>query len=225
MALSVVLTRAEGASDEVVDRLRESGFDVVACPLVRIEPIPGPPVRAEGYDWVVLTSARAVEGFFERLEGPLGRVAVIGPGTASALRRHGVEPALVARRSTQEGLLEELRTAIGEARPRVLFAGAEGARELLPRELEADVVALYRTAEERPERFPVADLVVLASASAARSFARLGVDLPAVSIGPITSAEARRVGVRVVTEAESPDAVGVVAAVTLAASLLRSSRS
>jgi uroporphyrinogen III methyltransferase/synthase len=204
-----------------MDRLRAEGLDVVECPLIRIEPIAGPPIRAEHYDWVIITSARAVEPFLRRLDGSLPRVAVIGPATAEALRAHGIEPALVARRSTQEGLLEELPRPAG----RVLFAGAEGARDLIARELRADVVVLYRTIEERPSTFPEGDLVILTSASAARAFAALGRDLPSVSIGPVTSAEARQLGVRVVAEAVTHDLDGLVEAVRLAASRLASSRS
>ncbi len=178
-------------------------------------------VRAEGYDWLVLTSRVAVEELFRRLEGELPRVAVVGRGTAEALRGHGVEPALVASISTQEGLVAALPKPAG----RVLFAGAEGARPVIVRELAAEFVPLYRTIERRPERFPDADLVVLASGSAARSFAALGHDLPCVSIGPQTSAEARRHGLRVVAEAESQDADGLVQAVKLAASRIASSRS
>ena len=69
-------------------------------------------------------------------------------GTAEALREHGVEPDLVAAVSTQEGLAAELPRPAG----RVLFAGAEDARDVLVRELGADFVALYRTVELRPER-------------------------------------------------------------------------
>jgi uroporphyrinogen-III synthase len=101
----------------------------------------------------------------------------------------------------------------------VLFAGAEDARGVLVRELGADFVPLYRTVELRPGRFPEADLVVLASASAARSFAALGLDLPCVSIGPVTSAAAREHGLPLVAEAETHDREGLVAAVKLAASL------
>jgi uroporphyrinogen-III synthase len=161
---------------------------VETCPLVAVKKVDGPPLRLQGYDWLLLTSRTGVEALFARLEGPLPRVAVVGPGTAEALREHGVEPALVARTSTQEGLLAELPRPAG----RVVFAGADDARDLLARELDADVVVLYRTRELRPERFPEADLVVLASASAARSFAALGLDVPVVSIGPVTSAEAAR---------------------------------
>jgi uroporphyrinogen III methyltransferase/synthase len=217
--MRVVLTGTRQGA--LAEALAAEGFDVERCPLVRVEPLDGPPVRAEGYDWLVLTSRNGVEALFRRLDGPLPRVAVVGPGTADALRAHGVEPALVARTSTQEGLAAELPRPAG----RVLFAGAEGAREVLARELDADVVLLYRTVELRPEAFPDADLVVLASASAARSFAALGRDLACVSIGPVTSAEAGRHGVRVVAEAEAHDQDGLVRAVKLAASLPSSSRS
>jgi uroporphyrinogen III methyltransferase / synthase len=217
----VVLTRTREASTRLADALRAEGFQVDECPLIRIERLDGPAVRAEGYDWVVLTSRAAVEALFARLEGSLPAVAAVGPGTAAALRAHGVEPALVARVSTQEGLLEELPSPPG----RVLFAGAEDARDVLVRSLEADALALYRTVEQRPEAFPDCDLVVLASASAARAFAALALDIPCVSIGPITSAAAHRHGVRIAAEAVTHDLDGLVQAVKLVASSTGSSPS
>jgi uroporphyrinogen III methyltransferase/synthase len=217
----VVLTRAAGRNEELARRLHAEGFEVTEAPLLRIEPLPGPPVRADGYDWLVLTSRTAVDELFRRLDGPLPRVAVIGPGTAKALRARGVEPALVASRSTQEGLVAELPSPPG----RVLFAGAEGARDVVVRELHADFVPLYRTVELRPERFPDADLVVLASPSAARGFASLDRAEPCVTIGPSTSEEARRHGVTIVAEAAAHDLDGLVQAVKLAASSIASSRS
>ena len=210
----IVLTGTERTARPLADGLRAEGFEVELCPLVAVEALPGPPLRADGYDWLVLTSRNGVEALFARLEGPLPKVAVVGPGTAEALREHGVQPALVAERSTQEGLADRLGPQAG----RVLFPGAEGAREVLARELAADVVALYRTVELRPGGFPEADLVVLGSASAARSFASLGLDLPCVSIGPATSAEAGRLGLRVAAQAETHDRDGLIRAVKLVAS-------
>jgi uroporphyrinogen-III synthase len=133
------------------------------------------------------------------------------------LRERGIEPALVARESTQEGLARELRPLLGTD-DRVLFAGAAAARDVLVRELGADSLVLYRTEEEDVQRLPDGDLVVVASASAARALARLRADLPCVSIGPATSAEARRLGLRVVEEAVRHDFDGLVAAARLAAS-------
>jgi uroporphyrinogen-III synthase len=213
--MKVVLTATEQLSRPLADALRAEGLEVETCPLVAVEPLAGPPVRADGYEWLLLTSRNGVEALFARLEGPLPRVAVVGRGTAEALREHGVEPELVAAISTQEGLAAELPGPRG----RVLFAGAEDARDVLVRELGADFVPLYRTVELRPARFPDADIVVLASASAARSLAELGLNLPCASIGPVTSAAARARGLRVVAEAPTHDREGLVEAVKLAVSL------
>jgi uroporphyrinogen-III synthase len=198
----------------LAETLRAAGFDVEQRALVRVEVLSGPPIRAGDYDWLVLTSRNGVETLFPRLEGPLPRVAVIGPGTAEALRRRGTEPTLVAAESTQEGLAAELPRPAG----RVLVAGAQGSRDVLVRELAADFVPLYRTVELVPADIPDVDLVLLASASAARALARVRPEAVCVSIGPVTSAEARRLGLRVAAEAEKHDREGLVAAVKLAAS-------
>ena len=216
--MRVVVT---GTESRLSERLRGDGVDVVEWPLVVIEPIEGPSFRTDAYDWVVLTSRHGVEELFRRLEGPLPKMAVIGPGTAEALRERGVEPALVPSRSTQEGLLAEFPQPPG----RVLFAGAEGARKLLAESLGADIVPLYRAVELQPDTQPDGDLVVLASASAARAYAATGLGLPSVSIGPVTTSEARRLGLTVLAEAETHDLEGLVEAVKLAASRAGSSLS
>ena len=141
-----------------------------------------------------------------------GTVAAVGPGTAEGLAAHGILPDLVPVVSTQEGLLAELPRPAG----RVLLAAAEGARRLLVDELDATFLPLYRTVELRPADPPRADLVVLASASQARAFAALGLDLPVVSIGPQTSEAANSAGLTIVGEARSHDLEGLVAAVRAA---------
>jgi len=210
-----------GTDERLAERLRGEGFDVVSVPLIRIELIDGPPIRAERYDWILVTSRNAVEPLLQRLVGEPARVAAIGPGTAEALRARGIEPDFVAERSTQEGLAEELPRPTGP----VLHAAAEGARDVLVRGLGAELVSLYRAVEVGLESFPDCDLVVLASASAARALAALRRDLACVSIGPVTSKEARDLGLTVVAEAESHDLDGLVAAVKLAASHASSSPS
>jgi uroporphyrinogen III methyltransferase / synthase len=210
-----------GTDVRLGERLRAAGFDIVESPLIRIEPVGGAVIRAEGYDWLILTSRHGAEHLFERLEGPIPKVAVIGPGTADALRQRGIEPALVATVSTQEGLITELPRQPG----RVLFAGAEGARDTLVRELDAEFAPLYRTVELELDEPPQGDLAVIASASAARALAASGASMPCVSIGPVTSGEARRHGLDVVAEAASHDLEGLVQAVKLAASQAASSPS
>jgi uroporphyrinogen III methyltransferase/synthase len=209
----VIVTRPRDQAGPLVARLEALGLEVVPCPLIEIEPFEGP-VAVEGYAWVIVTSPNGARELVRRARPPLPRVAAVGPGTAEALREHGVEPDFVPRESTQEGLLAEFPRPEG----RILFAGAEGSRRGPIDELGADFVALYRTRLVRPEHAPDGDLVVLASGSAARSFAALGADVSAVSIGPQTTKVAESVGVRVVAEAETHDLDGLVAAVERVAS-------
>jgi uroporphyrinogen-III synthase len=173
--------------------------------LIAFEPLETGPIDLDGYDWVVLTSATAAEELRQRARGRARRVAAVGGATASAWG----EVDLVAQVSTQEGLLDALPRPAG----RVLFAAAEGARRLLADELGADFVALYRTRLLRPIDPPQGDLGVVASPSAARAFADLGLGVPVVTIGPQTTAAARAVGLKVAAEASSPSLDAVVTAV------------
>jgi uroporphyrinogen-III synthase len=188
---------------ELARRLEAVGHEVEICPLVEIEPLGPDEIEVSGYDWVVVTSRNGARELSRRMRGVPSRIGAIGRGTAEELPRVD----LVPRVSTQEGLLAELPRPAG----RVLFAGAEGARRVLVDELGADFVPLYRTKELRPAVFPEVDLVVLASASAARAYAELGATAPAVSIGPQTTAAAT--GVEIAAEAESHDLDGLVEAV------------
>ena len=207
--LRVIVTRASEQLEPLASRIEGLGHEVVRCPLIELEPVGPDHIDADGYDWVVVTSAYGARELLRRAAGTLPRVAAIGPGTAAALRDGGIEPAIVARVSTQEGLIAELPSPSG----RVLFAGAERARRLLVQELGADFVPLYRTRTLRPDPPPAGDLVVLASASAAEAAAGLGLAFPAVSIGPETTRTARAAGIGVVAEAETHDVDGLVEAV------------
>jgi uroporphyrinogen III methyltransferase/synthase len=202
----IAVTRAREDAGALAERLLELGHDVEICPLVEIEPIGPAEVDVSGYDWVIVTSRNGARELSRRMRGGPARIAAVGPGSADALPRR---PDLVPAVSTQEGLLEELPRPAG----RVLFAGAQGARRLLVEELDADFVPLYRTNELSPPAFPEVDLVLLASASAARAYAALGSTAPAVSIGPQTTAEAESLGIELLAEAKTHDADGLVDAV------------
>ncbi len=178
------------------------------CPLVEIEPTGTGPVELDGYDWLVLTSATAARELRRRMVGRARQVAAIGRATAEAWG----EVDLVARVSTQEGLLAELPRPAG----RVVFAGAEGARRLILDELGADFVVLYRTKPLRPAEPPRGDLAVVASPSAARALASVAPGMRVVSIGPETTAAADTAGLQVAGEAQEPSVEGLVSAVAAA---------
>jgi uroporphyrinogen-III synthase len=190
--------------EELAARLEERGHEAVRWPLIAVESLGDEPVDVDGYDWVVVTSVTGATELRRRLRGTAQRVAAIGRATAEAWGGADLVPAV----STQEGLLAELPRPAG----RVLFAGAEGARRLLVDELGADFVPLYRTRELVPTSPPQGDVVVLASPSAARAYGRANGTIPAVSIGPETTAAARAAGVEVVAEAATHDVDGLTSA-------------
>jgi len=205
--MRVVVTRPRAQAGPIVVALEEIGATVVECPLIEIERTSDDPIDGTGYDWLVVTSPNGAAELGRRGRN-LPRVAAIGPGTAETLRTIGIDPAFVAKESTQEGLLREFPQPAG----RVLFVAAEGARRVAIDGLGADFLPLYRTRLLTPEP-PDGDVVVLASASAARAYAAVGGTLPVVSVGPQTSAVAASLGLRVVGEAKTHDLDGLVAAV------------
>jgi uroporphyrinogen III methyltransferase / synthase len=155
-------------------------------------------------------------------------IAAIGPGTAAALEAHGLRADIVPQRSIAESLAAEL-VGRGVAGERVMIARAAEARDVLPDELatagaEVETVVLYETVREELDEqaraaIAEADYVTFTSSSTVRNFAHAvgGRDgLPerarVVSIGPVTSATARELGVRVDVEAERHDIDGLVAA-------------
>ncbi|HSJ18744.1 MAG TPA: uroporphyrinogen-III C-methyltransferase [Solirubrobacterales bacterium] len=236
----VVVTRARAQASGLARTLSALGADVVELPAIRIEPL----IETDGvrraiddiysYALICLTSPNGVRLLFEALAAA-GRdaralanatVAAIGPGTAAALREHGVIADVVPDRSVAEALVEALADLELEGRP-VLVARAAEARDVLPdalreRGAELDVVALYETVAEQPAEEQIeaardADYLTFTSSSTVRNFlAAIGESLPrdarVVSIGPVTSAAARDAGLEVDVEAERHDIDGLVEA-------------
>jgi uroporphyrinogen III methyltransferase/synthase len=188
------------------------------------------------YQTICLTSPNGAELLFEAvaMEGHDARafagirLAAIGPGTAAALMQRGLRADLVPPRSIAESLAEELITA-GVEGQRILVARAAEARDVLPDALreagaEVDVVALYETLREQldgttRERIAEADYVTFTSSSTVRFFCEALGDAASfppqarvVSIGPITSATAAELGLRVDAEATQHDIDGLVRA-------------
>jgi uroporphyrinogen-III synthase len=203
--MRVIVTRPQAQAEPLLNALRVQGFEPIACPVIAIEPIDDGPIDVTGYEWVIVTSANGAAELGARHAGVVPRVAAVGELTAAALEAKGIAVEFVPTLASQEGLLAELPRPVGRA----LFVGAEGARRLLADELPADFRAVYRTVELTPVP-PDGDLVLLASPSAAIAWAKLGSTLPAITIGPQTTAAALDAGLTVVAEAHTQNATGLV---------------
>ena len=183
--LTVAVTRARAQASALAATLQSLGAAVVETPAIRIVPIDGPAPELDRYDLLCVTSPNGVRYLFERMAAAgqdarrlAGtRVAAIGPGTAAALREHGVIADIVPERFVAEGLIEALA---GVPVSRALIARAAEARDVLPDALAArgatvDVLALYGTVAEPLSESELAaaraaDYVTFTSSSTVRFF-------------------------------------------------------
>lgn len=225
--IGVIVTRPLGETDPLVVELRRAGYQVHAVPTVVTEAAPVAAADLEGYDWIVVTSATGVAALPALPAGV--RWAAVGPATADALRRRGVEPEVVPEIAIGTAIAATLPDPAGR---RVLLARADAAAADLPEALRrrgAEVVelAVYRTVEGPPaSRAPLSAAladpdvraVVFTSGSAVRGFVGLGGgnDLPAVTIGPRTTEAAGRAGFEILAEASEPSVAALTGSVAAA---------
>lgn len=222
----VVVTRPRGTGARLVAELERLGAEASEVPLVAIEPADEATLDGAlrgGADWVVVTSANAVRAVGDRLSRlTAARFAAVGPATAEALRELGIEPAFVPERFAAAAVAAGLRDVAGR---RVLLPQADLASPALADELRArgalvEVVVAYRTVPTSPDEEGIAalrraDAILLASGSAARSLAALGLpleDTVLVCIGASTAREAEAAGLRVRCVAEEATGEGMIRA-------------
>jgi uroporphyrinogen III methyltransferase/synthase len=196
---TILVTRTREQASELVRQLRDLGARVLELPTIAVEPLPqdelaGAIEDLAEFDWVVFTSANAVELFFKCLAAGGGdartlagrRVAAIGPATAARLAEHGIRADLVPEEAVAESLAAALVAAGVGAGTRVLLPRAAEARDVLTETLRqegalVEAVAVYRTVvpaavdEACLEALGAGevDLVTLTSSSTARQFVSL----------------------------------------------------
>jgi uroporphyrinogen III methyltransferase/synthase len=242
----VLVTRPRRQAAELVHKLEQLGAVAHVLPVVEIGAPPdwsavdGALVNLRSFQWLVFTSANGVHAFIARLPhlgldlralGPL-KLAVIGPGTAEALRGYHLVPDLMPAEFRSESLAAALRhQAAGQ---RILLARADRGREILREELQdvahVEQVAVYSQVDVdlrcSPELKRIVagdiDYITLTSSNIARSLLRsIGAEaltpirtgrVQLVSISPVTSAVIREFDVPVAAEAKEYTTEGVMAA-------------
>jgi len=235
---TVVVTRAREQAGSLAARLAELGAQVVQIPTIEIEPAPDwKPLdlaisRLEGYDWLIFTSANGVRFFTERLDassrdlrGLRARICAIGPATAAALATLHLKVDLMPAEYVAESVVAAFGKIPLEG-ARILLPRAAVARDLIPVELQkrgarVTVVEAYRTVPARDVEWPPdfhPDWIAFTSSSTVENFHSLFGRAPlegvkVASIGPVTSATARRLGIDVTAESAEHTIDGMVAAI------------
>jgi len=243
----VLVTRAAHQAGKFSKGLRALGAEPVEVPVLEIRPpesfelLDAAIREMNSYNWLILTSANAVQALAERASF-LGMslrdlvpppVAAIGKATAEAAHKIGLNVSLIPESYVAESLVEDL-LANRVSGQRILLARAAIARDVIPDALraagaEVDVVEAYRNAlpDAAPEMLRSAlakglDAVAFTSSSSATHLAEAAAkaglawpfeNVPAISIGPITSRTLRDLSWSPAAEADPSDISGLIAAV------------
>jgi uroporphyrinogen III methyltransferase / synthase len=199
----VLVTRPRDQAAELIDRLTALGAESIEAPMIRMAPPmdPDPLLRAaaapEEFDWIIFTSANAVDAFMtalldgERdvraLKGP--RICTSGTATADKLAAYGIKVDLIPHEFRGDAVVSAL-LALGPMKDaRVLLPRADIGREVIAeglREAGAIVteVIAYRTILEDAQREGDPDIygmlldgkidvATFTSPSAIRNFAKI----------------------------------------------------
>ncbi len=237
---SVVVTRPKAQASGLAGTLRDLGARVVEAAVIVPEPLEFSIPDLGDVDLLVFSSPNGVKAFFAELRATFRdvrslygvAVAVIGPGTADAVRANGIEPDLIPSRAVGESLADlvsgfEVRHA--------MIVRARGGRDVVRQALldggtpVIDLIEPYETVAEpldprTRERALEADWATFTSASSVRFFVEAvgGADtvrasaLRLASIGPITSEALRTHGLEPDIEAAEHTPAGLVDALVAA---------
>jgi uroporphyrinogen-III synthase len=241
----ILITRARHQAGRLAEALEAQGAEVIRLPTIEIVP-PETYVPLDyalqtisGFDWLIVTSANGAAALADRMEVlsiPAQRlshleVAAIGPATAAALDRIGLQVTAMPDEYVAEAVVDLLREKV--AGKQVLLVRAAVARDVIPAELrkcgaDLHVVEAYRTVipadsiEQVRALFsegrPLPDAVTFTSSSTVNNFfsllAAANIELPnglrAVSIGPVTTRTLRQHHWEPTREATRYDIPGVV---------------
>ena len=244
----ILVTRARHQAGKLSAGLAALGAEVIEIPAIEIappdswEPLDAALRKPQHYDWLIVTSANAVQSIRDRISAinldPAVfshlKIAAVGSSTAQALAEAGLAVTL----TPEEYVAESLIAALGEQtrHQRVLIARAAVARDIIPDALtqqgaHVDVIDAYQTIipESSIRRITEVfgaeasqpDAATFTSSSTVTNFHQLlnaaGIKRPekmlAISIGPITSQTLRDHGWEPSAEANPHDIPGLVSAV------------
>lgn len=241
----IIVTRDRSQSRGLADPLEALGAEVLMAPSIEIHPPDDPAPLAcaveqlHMYDWLIFTSVNGVRYFTAALDASKGdlrtlkaNIATIGPATRAAVEALHLKVDRMPREYVAESLLEAFANDDMQGK-RVLLPRAAIARDLVPMELTkrraiVDVVEAYRTvppvnAADRMKsmlaRKP--QWITFTSSSTVRNAVELAgasalAGVRVASIGPITSATARELGLQVDVEADPHTIDGLVTAICAA---------
>lgn len=236
---NIVVTRAREQAPELSDKLRSLGANVIEFPVIDLQqpadprPLDQAIEHLPEYDWLIFTSVNGVRFFMERLDQSTrdlrslrAQICAIGPATKRAIESLHLKVDLMPEEYVAESLVQAF-SGVDLTGRRILIPRAAVARDVIPIELgklgaQVDVVEAYRNvppadARERVRQLPSTGWITFTSSSTVKNFLEIAgpealKNLRVVSIGPVTTATARALGLTVDAEANPYTIDGLISA-------------
>ncbi len=194
------------------------------------------------YDWLIFTSVNGVKFFFKRvyelgkdvrLLGSL-KTACIGPATRDELLKFGIKSDILPKKYVAESVIEAFKSENLQDK-NILLPRAKDAREILPVELKKmganiDEIIVYYAAPVSEEKDKIKEMLVakeidyitFTSSSTVQNFKSAIFDdnfeeniksAKIITIGPITTETAKKLGFTVFKEAQKYTIDGLIEAI------------
>jgi len=196
---TVLVTRAAEQSSKFTTLLQQQGANVIEMPALIITPptdwtdLDLAIANLDTFQWLILTSANAVNYFCDRLSSlgydarALGqtKIAVVGRKTAAVLKNRGLNPDFIPPNYVADSMVDRFPEAL--AGQKLLFPRVEtGGREILVKEFTnqgAEVVEVAVYQSKCPEKMDGAvwqslqqgkiDIITFASSKTVKNFCQL----------------------------------------------------
>ena len=232
---NIVITREKSHASETINKIEELGGNVISFPTIKVEKIsPNEEldksiINITNYSYLIFTSVNGVNIFFQRFF-QLGidirtlaniKIAAVGPKTAAAMGKYGINPEIVPNEFVAEGLIDELSKVLSKE-DNVLIPRAKIGRNELIDELSQiatiNDLKIYHTVKDEENKEEIMDTLndldsyylLFTSSSTFTNFSEiLKEDVgPAlekgkiISIGPITTKTIEEAGYSVYKQAK-----------------------
>lgn len=247
---TIAITRPEAQADSAIQQAVRLGAAPLLLPTIEIHPPAGWQTvdatleKLAEFDWLIFTSSNGVRSLLDRLWETGGdarrlshlKLAAIGPHTAEVLTQRSLRADVVPDVYRAEALAAALVPMMSGQR--VLWAGADRGRDVLPTELssagaEVTKLVVYRNrdattvppATQAQLDAGTVSWIALSSPSIARNLtqligpvaaAHLGTRTRLASISPVTTAAAKECGLLIAAEATQHDWPGLFTAIATA---------
>jgi uroporphyrinogen-III synthase len=123
--MRVLVTRPEHDAQGLIEALQHAGHTAIWSPALTMTEVDGPPIRLEGYQAILVTSANAIRALANRTAARKVKTLCVGPASAAAARDLGFDPVIASTGEGVAGLVDAATTGLHPQGGPLFYPSAE----------------------------------------------------------------------------------------------------